>query len=133
MEKQNPKAGEKLLFLLRQQRYLYHQLKLLSMRQRELGLAGTPELLLDVVSGRRKLIEKLHQTNNKLRPIKTNWDKLSGQLRPEQRLMAKETANEIQQIIDEITQSTPPEAVLNLPLSRGAGLDELFAESGSGD
>jgi len=133
MERQNSKAGDKLLFLLRQQRYLYHQLKLLAKRQHELGLAGTPELLLDIISGRRKLIEKLHQTNSKLRPIKTNWDKLSGRLGPEERLMAKETANQTQQIIEEITETVPPETVANLPLSSGAGLDELFAENGSGD
>lgn len=133
MERQNNNAGEKLLFLLRQQRYLYHQLKILARRQRELGPAGTPELLLNIVCGRRKLIEKLHQTNNKLRPIKTNWDKLCGQLEPEQKLMAKETTNQIREIINEITKTTPPEAVVNLPLPTVAGLDELFAESGPGD
>lgn len=54
MKEQNNEAGAELLFLLRQQRRLYHQFKMLSDRQRQLAGTDSPEQLLEVVFGRRE-------------------------------------------------------------------------------
>ena len=117
------------MFLLRQQRYLYHQLKILTERQR--GLAGTnsPESLLEVISGRRKLVEKLRELNGKLRPIRTNWQKLSVQIEPEDKAQAYEIVNQVQEIIGQIVSVTPSEMTRNLPLDADWKFDELLAET----
>ena len=132
MEKGNSNPGAELLFLLRQQRYLYHQLKILAQRQRELAGTSSPELLLDAVSGRHKLVEKLRELDEKLRPIKANWDKLRSRIGAEHTLKAQQTANQIRQIINEIAEVAPPDAAANLPSAQSCRFDELFAESGIG-
>ena len=66
MKKHNTDIGVELLFLLRQQRYLYHQLKILTDRQQQLAGTTSPELLLGLISGRRKLVEKLRELESKL-------------------------------------------------------------------
>ena len=126
---ENSNVGVELLFLLRQQRYLYHQLKILTDRQRQLAGTNSPELLLEVVSGRRKLIEKLRELDDKLRPIKANWQKLSGQIDPEYKTQAERTVNQVQEIISQILAVTPPETAQNLPLDQNWKFDELFAET----
>lgn len=73
MKKHNTNAGATLLFLLRQQRCLYHQLKILADRQQELAGTNSPEFLLGVISGCRKLVEKLREVDDKLRLVRTNW------------------------------------------------------------
>jgi len=123
---QNPDVGVELLFLLRQQRCLCHQLKMLTDRHRQLAGVNSPELMLGVVLGRRKLAEKLQGLNDKLRPIKANWQKLSGQIGPEYRLQAYKMASEVKGIIEDILAVTPSETAQNLPLNEGCGFDELF-------
>lgn len=122
MSKYNANAGTELLFLLRQQRYLYHQLKDLSERQQELAGTNSPELLLEVITGRRKLVEKLRQVNNKLRPIKMNWPKVISQIGPEHQDQAHKMLGEVREIIGEIRAITTPETAQRL------GLKWEFAE-----
>jgi hypothetical protein len=129
MQGQNADIGGQLLFLLRQQRYLYHQVRDLTDRQRRLAGKSSPELLLELISGRRKLVEKIRQLDQKLRTIKTNWPKLSPQIQPEQRLQAHKMANQVQEIIGEIRAIAPSETAQALPLNNTCRLDELFAES----
>ncbi|MHC4658830.1 MAG: hypothetical protein ACYS83_06585 [Planctomycetota bacterium] len=128
MEKRNIEAGVELLSLLRQQRYLYHQLKILTDRQQQLAGTNSPELLLELISGRRKLVEKLCQLNDKLRPIKANWQKLSSKIKPEHKLQAKKMTNQVQETVREILAVTPSETAQNLPLRENFRFDELFAE-----
>jgi hypothetical protein len=128
MKKHNAEIGAELLFLLRQQRYLYHQLKILTDRQRQLAGTNSPELLLEVTSGRRKLVEKLRELDNKLRPIKANWQKLSRRIGPEHRAQAHKMANQVKEIIGEILAVAPSETAQNLPLNENYGFDELFVE-----
>lgn len=118
--------GVDLLFLLKQQRYLYHQLRILTDRQQQLTGTNSPELILEVVTGRRKLVEKIRELNAKLRPVKANWRKLSAQITPEYKRQAHNIANHVQQIIDQITADGPSEATRNLPLPDWK-FDELFA------
>jgi len=129
MKEHNSNAGMELLFLLRQQRYLYHQLKNLTDRQRQLAGTNSPELLLEVISGRRKLIEKLRELDDKLRPIKANWQKLSSQIGPEYKTQAEKIVNQVQEIIGQILAVTPTEATQNLPLNQDWKFDELFVET----
>jgi len=128
MEKHNTDIGAELLFLLRQQRYLYHQLKILTDRQQQLVGTNSPELLLGLISGRRKLVEKLRELEDKLRPIKANWQKLSGRIGPEHKVQAYKTANQVQEIIGEILRAVPSETAQNLRLNENCRFDELFAE-----
>ena len=129
MKNHNTNAGLELLFLLRQQRYLYHQLKILAERQQQLAGTDSPELLLEVINGRRKIVEKLWQLNDKLRPIRANWDKLSDQIEPEHKTKANEMSNEVRQIIGEIQASTTSANNHNLPLDQQWNFDELLAET----
>lgn len=129
MKKHNSEAGVELLFLLRQQRYLYHQLKILTDRQHQLAGTNSPELLLEVIIGRRKLVEKLRELNDKLRPIKANWQKLSPQIQPEHKLQANKIANEVQEIIGQIVALAPSETPQNLPLTEICSFDQLFVKT----
>jgi hypothetical protein len=127
MKKHNTNTAMELLFLLRQQRYLYHQLKILTDRQQQLAGASSPELLLEVITGRRKLIEKLRQLNDKLRPVKANWQKLSRQIGPEYKEQAEKIATQTHGIISEISAAVPSETAQNLPLHQDWTFDELGA------
>ena len=131
MRNHNTNVGVELLFLLRQQRYLYHQLKILTKRQRELAGTNSPESLLEIISGRRKLVEKLRELNGKLRPIKTNWQKLSVQVEPADKAQAYKIVNQVQEIIGQIISVTPSEMTRNLPLDTDWKFDELLAETKS--
>jgi len=129
MEKQDNNAGLELLSLLRQQRYLYHQLKLLTDRQQQLRQTDSPELLLEVIFGRRKLVEKLRQLNSKLRPIKANWQKLSVRIGPEYEAQAEKMANQVQGIISQISADAQCEMTRELPLYQERIFEGVLAES----
>ena len=129
MKEHNTNAGVELLLLLRQQYYLYHQLKILTDRQQQLVETDSPELLLEVIVGRCKLIEKLRELDDKLRPIKADWQKLSCQIGPEYKAQAEKIVNQVQEIIGEIIAVTPSETAQNLPLRQDWKFDEVFAET----
>ena len=129
MKNHNADAGVELLFLLRQQRYLCHQLKILTDRQQQSAGTDSPELLLGFISGRHKLAEKLRELEDKLRPIKANWQKLFGRIGPEYKPQAGKIANQVQEIIGGILASAPSEVAQNLPLNEDCRFDELFAET----
>ncbi len=129
MKKCKTNTGEELLYLLKQQRYLYHQLKNLNGRQRQLAGTNSPEQMLEVISGRRKLVEKLQGLEDKLGPIRTNWQRFSLRIEPEHKTQALELANQVQEIIRELMATTPSETVQNLPLHQNWKLSELLAET----
>lgn len=128
MQEHNSEAGKQLLSLLRQQRYLYHQLRILTDRERQLAGTNSPELLLEVIFGRRKLVEKLRQLEGKLRPIKANWQKISSQIGPEHKAQAHEMANQVKEIIGDILAADPSETAQILPLNESSNFHELFVE-----
>ncbi|MHC4624707.1 MAG: hypothetical protein ACYS4W_12485 [Planctomycetota bacterium] len=131
MKEHNPNIGLELLALLRRQRYLYHQLRLLTDRQRQCAGTNSPKLLLQIIFGRRRLVEKLRDVNNKLRPVKADWPRLSRQITPESHTQARDIANQVRQIVAEIAATAPPEVSRNLPLGDGHVFGELFIESQS--
>jgi hypothetical protein len=126
---QNSNIAVELLFLLRQQRYLYHQLKIPTDRQYQLAGTNSPELLLEVISGWRKLIEKLRELDYKLRPIKVIWQKLSSQIDPEYKTQEERIVNQVQEIISQASAVTPLETTQYLPPHQNWKFDELFAET----
>jgi len=132
MNKQNSDIGKELLFLLKQQRYLYHQLNILAQKQSSLKESGSPELVLDVIAGRRKLVEKIRQLDQMLSPIKSCWSKVCHRLGAADRLAAQKTVIEIRQIIEYINETAAVESTGIVPLKTGWKFEELFAESGVG-
>ena len=52
-------VGDEIIFLIRQHRNLWHQLKDLTDRQTKLAQSASPEEILKIVAGRGKLIQKL--------------------------------------------------------------------------
>ena len=102
MDNHYTNAGHEFLNLLRQQRYLYHELRLLTLRKQEPSITNSPELMLEIISGRRKLTEKLRDVNNKLRIVKTSWHKLLSQIEPKQMSQANELAEQIKQLVADI-------------------------------
>jgi hypothetical protein len=100
---ENDKLGDDLLFLLKQQRTLYHQLKVLAAQQKEVfWQSNSPEELVRVLSGRRKLIEKLREVNSKLKSIKTNWPMIRDRMNFKERLEAHVLAGSVAQIVSEL-------------------------------
>jgi hypothetical protein len=124
----NTDIGSELLSLLKQQRYLYHQLRLLTDRQRRHAGTSSPKLLLEIISGRRKLVEKLRELNTRLHPIKAGWNKLSPRISPEHHAQARELAAQTRHILAEIAATTPSELARNLPLDGRYVFDELLIE-----
>lgn len=128
MNMDNADIGPELLSLLKQQRYLYHQLRLLTDRQRRHAGTNSPKLLLEIISGRRKLVEKLRELNTKLHPIKTGWNELSPRIGPQHHAKARELATQTRRILAEITAATPSELARNLPLDEHYVFDELLVD-----
>lgn len=121
--------GIELLSLLRQQRYLYHQLKILADNHHHPAGVSSPESMLGFISGRRKLAEKLRELDDKLQPVRTNLQKLSGRIEPECKTQVHEIANQLQQIKEQILAVTPSDSVQSLPLCQDWNFEELFAET----
>lgn len=133
MKKHSTNTGTELLLLLNQQRDLYHQLKILTDKQHQLAGTNSPEMLLEVISKRQKLTKKLQELDCKLQPIKANWKKLSGQIKPEYRSQAHETASQVQEIIGEIMAIGLCGTVQKLPSHHDHALDKLFTKIQSGN
>lgn len=129
MKKHATNIGEELLFLLRQQRYLYHQFKILTDFQQQLAETNSPELLLEVIFGRRKLTEKLCELDDKLRPIRANWRQLSSRIGPVYKAQIHKIVDQVQETIDNILAVATSETIQNLPLQQDRKFDELFAET----
>lgn len=100
----DPTAGE-LIDLLGQQHLLYRQLKDLASRQRQLVDGRQPEMLLKVLAGRQRLIDRLVLLDRQLRPLRQQWDQMMEQLPTEQRDRAGELLGEIKGMLADILDS----------------------------
>ena len=127
MKEDDGKVGAEVVFLLGQQRNLYHQLKTLTDRQMQIAETNSPESLVQIISGRRKLIAKLRQINEKLSLIKASWPKISIQIGAEHKNQARKIADEAQKILGQILKNSPPAVIENLKPNKAEQLDELFA------
>jgi len=107
LENQKQNTGEEVVFLLKQQRNLYHQLKSLAQKQSKIfWTSASPEDLVRILSGRRKLIEKLRQVNDKLRPIKANWQNISLKIAPGQLEIARQLAGSVALLVAQLRDIT---------------------------
>jgi len=109
MPKKNNNTGAELLFLLRQKRYFFYQLKLLAEKQRQIKSSDSPEMMLDIVSGRRKLTEKIRELETKLQPIKNNWGKITVGIDSTYKARLEQTSKQIEQIREKIGSLKPYE------------------------
>ena len=128
MTERNSEIGGRLLLLLRQQRYLYHQLRILTNTQQDLATEGSPEMLLEVLAGRRKLLHKLRELDNKLRPVKANWPSLSSQIAPDEMAQVREVALHVRDMVREILTASSGQAEQSLQFAGTCTFDELFCE-----
>ena len=119
-------AGVELVALLKQQRYFYHQFKILTERQNESDGTEAGELSLQFIFGRRKLVEKLTQISDKLRPIKSNWSRVAEQIRDEQMIHVYEMSHAVDEIIDEL-ESTGEDQNVSLSMVEHCRLSDVFS------
>ena len=95
-------VGTELIHLLSQQRLLYLQLHELAKKQRTLVDGSNPEMLLRVLASRQRLIDRLTSINQKLKPIREDWQQISQTLPPAQRNEAQQLVAGVQEILGEI-------------------------------
>ena len=95
-------VGSELIHLLTQQRLLYSQLQELALKQRNLVDGSNPEMLLRVLAGRQRLIDRLTEINRQLKPIRDDWQKIAQSLPPTQRAQAQKLVANVQEILREI-------------------------------
>jgi len=96
--------GSELIRLLTQQRLLYLQLKDLAQKQHSLVDGNDPEMLLKVLAGRQRLIDRLTTINRELKPIRDEWQKVAQSLPSRQRQQAQELVRSVQEILGEIIE-----------------------------
>lgn len=92
------KIGNEILLLLRRERYLWHQLRLLEDRQRDIGPKGSPEEILSIITGKGKLLGEIRKAESQLGPIRSNWKKLAIELSDEEQLASDQLDREIQEL-----------------------------------
>lgn len=95
-------VGSKLIHLLTQQQLLYRQLQQLAQKQSDLVDGSDPEMLLRVLAGRQRLINRLTAIDRELQPIRKDWQQVAQTLPVEQRQQAQELVAGVQKILAEI-------------------------------
>ena len=118
-------AGVQLVALLKQQRLTYPQLKILTDRRGQMVGSDSPELALQFIFGRRKLLQKLNEIESKLRPIKAQWGRIADQCDSKEIAHACELAAEVGEIVEELESAD--EAFGATPLPERCRFDEVFA------
>jgi hypothetical protein len=77
------RMDERLIGLLEQQRDVYQQLRSLAQRQGAMISSNDADGLLELLSARQKLVDRLAQLNDALMPMRQRWQELLGEM-PEQ-------------------------------------------------
>ena len=96
--------GSDLIKHLTQQRMLYLQLKELAQKQHSLVDGSNPEMLLKVLAGRQRLIDRLTTINRQLKPIRDEWQKVAQKMPQTQRQQAQELVKSVQDILGDIIE-----------------------------
>jgi hypothetical protein len=128
VKKDDQNVGLQLVFLLKQRRDLYYQLKGLMDKQMQLRDSASPELLLKILTGRRKLIEKLRELEEKLGLIKSNWTKISPQVGLEHKHQARLMLEQAEKITEQISMESSVDSPGDLPACEFGLQDELLVE-----
>jgi hypothetical protein len=95
-------VGSRLIHLLTQQRLLYRQLQQLAAKQSELVDGNDPEMLLRLLGGRQRLIDRLAGIDRELEPIRRDWQEVAQALPAAQRDEALGLVASVQEILGEI-------------------------------
>jgi hypothetical protein len=95
-------VGAHLLQLLSQQRLLYQQLRELAQKQTSLVDGSDPEMLLRLLAGRQRIIDRLGVIDRELKPIRSQWQEIAKSLPDTQREQAQQLVEEVQTILNEI-------------------------------
>lgn len=99
---QAQEIGGRLIDLLTQQRLMCRQLRELAQKQSELVDGKNPEMLLRVLAGRQRIIDRLAVIDKELKPIRQAWEAVSEGLPAGQREQAQELVSEVQGILGDI-------------------------------
>jgi len=94
--------GSKLIQLLTQQQLLYRQLLQLAQKQRSLVDGSDPEMLLKVLAGRQRLIDRLTEVDRELQPLRADWQQVARSLPAEQRAQAQNLVESVKEILADI-------------------------------
>jgi hypothetical protein len=92
----------RMIGLLTQQELLYRQLHQMAHRQTELVDGSRPELLLKVLAGRQRLIDRLTELNQQLEPLRARWTQIAGVLTEPQRQETQRLVGSVRQILSQI-------------------------------
>jgi len=95
-------VGADLIHLLTQQRLLYRQLRELAQKQSSLVDGSNPEMLLRVLAGRQRIIDRLGAIDRELKPIREQWQQIAKTLPQSERQQAQQLVEEVQEILGEI-------------------------------
>ena len=96
--------GQDVIRLLTQQHALYKQLHELALKQTDLVSGGDPEMLLRILAGRQKLIDRITQINRELEPIRADWSRISASLPSVQKQEAQDLVAEVQSLLGAILE-----------------------------
>ena len=94
--------GSRLIQLLTQQQLLYRQLQQLAQKQRSLVDGSDPEVLLKVLAGRQRLIDRLTEVDCELQPLRADWRRMAKTLPAEQRGEAQKLVEGVKEILADI-------------------------------
>lgn len=95
-------VGNNLIQLLTQQRLLCRQLQSLAQKQSSLVDGSDPEMLLRVLAGRQRIIDRLTALDKELKPIRREWQQVALSLPAAQRAQAQQLVAQVQEILGEI-------------------------------
>jgi hypothetical protein len=96
--------ADRMIDLLTQQELLYRQLHQMSQRQTELVDGSRPELVLKVLAGRQRLIERLTELNGQLEPLRSEWTRIAQTLTEPQRQETQRLVTSVRQILSQIIE-----------------------------
>ena len=104
-------VGAHLIHLLTQQRLLYRQLRELAQKQSSLVDGSNPEMLLRVLAGRQRIIDRLGAIDRGLKPIREQWQQIAKTLPRSERQQAQqlvEAAHTVMEVKKEDSEEELP-------------------------
>jgi len=119
-----------LVKLLREQRDLYLQLRDLSRRQRSLVSGDRPELLLDVLAGRQRIVTQLAAINDELAPCRSDWPSTYDRLPPDMQIQVTAMVKEINETLQVILTADQEDG--RLLSARKAAVQRTLSSFGGG-
>lgn len=102
---QQTTTGSEIIALLTLQRDLYRRLSELGQSQRTLIADNQPEVLLQTLTERQSLINRLARLNAQLGPYRRTWDATYAGLQADQRTTVNDLLDDINQMLRSILQN----------------------------